>query len=528
MPNLSALADDGIFQPLASTVPAMTFPAWSTFLTGVNPGRHGIFDFTERVPGQLRLRFLNATRRRYPTFLRLVSDQGLKVGSVGLPTTYPPEPLTGFQISGFDTPLPSKAGTSFVYPRELGDVINRQFGGYFFGNFNESRISSHWHERVLRKLLEGIKRKTELVHFLLGKSELDVLLLHVGETDTVGHHFWSFYDLRSPRFIPSNNPDLPDAILKVYQAADQQVGDILKLTRPQTTLVVSDHGMGGTSDRVIYLNRFLADNGFLTFAPSESPILWLGRMKTWGLKWIPYQWQQQMFKIAGGRIAARIESAQRFSGIDWSRTSAYSEELNYFPAIRLNLANREPMGMVSQNEADRVLEQVSDALLSWIDPMSGSPVVRAVHRREKVYRGPEIVHAPDLILELNQPDGYSYALGRSISSQGNSPRRRLSRREYLGYKGGTMNGSHLEFGTMILQSEYPFADLPDDPTLLDMAPLILRSLDLDIPAWMEGREGLSRKTTHMEDSLSMSEEQPYSPQEERILEDRLVKLGYLD
>jgi len=530
LPNLSALAERGAFRPLASTVPSMTFPAWSTFLTGVNPGEHGIFDFTARIPGRFELRFLNATRRRLPTFLRLASEQGLRVGSVGLPTTYPPEPLSGYQISGFDTPLPSKADTSYVYPRELGDRINRELGGYYFGNFNESRIGANWHRRVLVKLLEGIERKKDLFDFLQQESSVDVLLLHVGETDTVGHHFWSFYDRKSPRYIQSADQHLSDAILAVYQAADELVGHARKLLQPQTTIVISDHGMGGTSDRMIYLNRFLARCGLLRFSKSDSRSRWMGTLKNWGLKWIPYRFQQQIFRVAGGRLAAGVESIQRFGGIDWSRTLAYSEELNYFPSIYLNRAEREPHGIVQPAEVEQVADQIRSALLSWKDPLSGSPVVKAVHRREEVYSGSETVHAPDLILELNQPDGYSYALGRSTSRAGiRQPAdfKRLDPKEYLGRKGGTMNGSHRRLGTLIIRSDDSIPPLPDDVSLLDLAPTILDLLQLDIPDWMEGKSLKSEGKRPPRKPFAIAEEKPYSPISERILRDRFVKLGYL-
>ena len=48
LPNLSKLAGEGTFAPLSSTIPSQTPVAWSTFATGLNPGRHTIFDFLKR------------------------------------------------------------------------------------------------------------------------------------------------------------------------------------------------------------------------------------------------------------------------------------------------------------------------------------------------------------------------------------------------------------------------------------------------------------------------------------------------
>src|SRR3970040_945047 len=50
LPNLARLRDAGGYSRMATTTPAQTPVAWSTFATGVNPGGHGIFDFLRRDP----------------------------------------------------------------------------------------------------------------------------------------------------------------------------------------------------------------------------------------------------------------------------------------------------------------------------------------------------------------------------------------------------------------------------------------------------------------------------------------------
>ena len=58
LPNLRGLLGQASHGPLASTVPPMTFPSWATFMTGKNPGKHGIFDFTERISGSFDLQLI--------------------------------------------------------------------------------------------------------------------------------------------------------------------------------------------------------------------------------------------------------------------------------------------------------------------------------------------------------------------------------------------------------------------------------------------------------------------------------------
>src|SRR5262245_47941782 len=105
LPHLAAWRAAGLARPLASTVPAMSFPAWSSFLTGLEPGGHGLFDFTQRLPGAYRLQFANATHRRGATLLARASRAGRRVLGLGIPATFPPEPVDGLVVSGFDAPV---------------------------------------------------------------------------------------------------------------------------------------------------------------------------------------------------------------------------------------------------------------------------------------------------------------------------------------------------------------------------------------------------------------------------------------
>ena len=105
-----------------------------------------------------------------------------------------------------------------------------------------------------------------------------------------------------------------------------------------------------------------------------------------------------------------VESRARFGAIDFSRTVAFSDELNYFPSIHLNLKGREPTGIVGTNDVEQAIRTIDEAMQALRDPWTGFPVVQAVHRREQLYDGPWVSRAPDLVLELHLDGGYSYNL----------------------------------------------------------------------------------------------------------------------
>ena len=199
LPNLAALRSGGLSGPLASTVPAATFPSWTTFSTGVNPGKHGIFDFTRRELGTYDVRFVNASFRKVPTVWRRLSDHGRRVCVLGIPGSYPPEDLNGLMVSGFDTPVTTRADHSFVAPTDMAPWIMSN-GGFPFADFQEFRVGPGWYRKALDKLLQGIEVKTRLGEKLLRRQQWDCFLLLFGESDTVAHHFWQFHDKGSPRY----------------------------------------------------------------------------------------------------------------------------------------------------------------------------------------------------------------------------------------------------------------------------------------------------------------------------------------
>ena len=126
MPNLAKLMKEGVSGTLRSILPPITPPAWTSFMTGKNPGKHGVFHFIETAPESYAMNYANGGSRRSPTVWKILNAAGFSVGTMNIPFTYPPEALDGFQISGLDTP---SANSQFVYPaslkRELVDHLGK-------------------------------------------------------------------------------------------------------------------------------------------------------------------------------------------------------------------------------------------------------------------------------------------------------------------------------------------------------------------------------------------------------------------
>jgi len=533
LPTLARLMASGSWGRLRSTVPPATFPAWTSLMTGVNPGRHGIFDFTQRLPGTYRLEFINATYRRQPSAWRLLSAAGRRVGVLGLPGTYPPEELNGFTISGFDSPVATGIDRSFVYPPGLYDEIRQAVGPYEITDFQELRVGPGWHEMALDKLLHAAQRRTEIAAYLLDREPWDCFFVHYGESDTVAHHFWAFHDPGSPRHDATAARRLGGAVRTVYRALDRALGLLLdRAGEGATVMIVSDHGSGGTGARVIHLNRWLAGQGWLRFAPPGVAGRLAQPLKRLGLA-LPARLQEWAFRGPLRRLAGRLESSARLGGIAWDGTRAFSEEVNTFPGIWLNVRGREPQGTVEPGAAyESLRDEIVRRLACWHNPETGEAVMSRVWRREDLYHGPAVERAPDIVCEPALDRGYAYTLLSSGGRPGD-PIRALSPAEYLGAKGASMNGSHRPDGVLILAGAGIRPGVPlAAAQIADVAPTLLHLLDAPVPADLDGRVlsealvcgGGVRTVPAPEEKASSPS--AYSAQQAAIVADRLRGLGY--
>ncbi len=527
LPHLARLQRGGAWGRLASTVPAATFPSWTSFMTGVNPGRHGVFDFTRRERGEYRVRFVNATYRKAPTIWRLLSDAGRRVSVLGLPGTYPPEPINGYMVSGFDTPVTTRADERFVYPPAFADEVAAA-GGFPFADFQEFSIGPGWHEDACRRLCDGINRKVTLASRLLDREPWDCLMLLFGESDTAAHHFWALHDPRSPRHDAAHAAVLGDPLRRVYIALDDAVGRLVAKAPDATVMVVSDHGFGGAGTTGVRLNRWLAQQDLLRFTPRATAARWAGRLRAAAVRAVPESWQAACFRLGDGALASRLESGVRFGGIDWSATRAFSEELNYFPAIWLNVQGRDRCGTVPVRDYGDLCTSLRAALLDWRDPSTGERVVAHVWHRDELYGGPCVAMAPDLVLELATPGGYSYVGVPSYGADG--PAVEALAPAALGGKLAGMSGSHRPDGLFMLCGAPVQPGCVDGAQIADMAPTVMALCDVPAPADWDGRALAALRRGPLSPAAPANWTQPesdYGADETADLQRRLELLGYL-
>jgi predicted AlkP superfamily phosphohydrolase/phosphomutase len=518
LPNLARLMAEGIHGPLESTIPPVTAPAWSTFATGVNLGKHGVFDFIRPMGGRYDL--VNATSIRAPTLWQILSQTGRKVGVMNVPVTYPPQPVNGFVIGGMLSPV---SGT-FTYPADLLDRYEGQLEPY--------RIAPHVQYKpgneaaFVDDLLDLVERRGEYALRLVADCPYDFLMFHFQATDVMQHAFWKFVDPTHPLYDPQAAARFGPGLKQLYGRVDEYIGQIRqRLTDDTTMVVMSDHGFGSLH-YVVNINLFLLDQGLLKlkrgawtrlktglFRAGLTPASIWHLVERTGLQ--NYVWQ--VSKSTRNKVVGKFLS---FDDVDWPQTVAYS--IGHVGQIYVNLKGREPEGIVEPGQEHATVKQrVAEALHQLRHPETGQPLVDRVIPSDEVVHGPYARQGPDLHLVM---DGY-----RTIAFPLFATDRHIVTRQIRGD-----SGCHRLHGVLIAAGpEIQPGKTVENPHISDLAPTILHLMGLPVLEDMDGRvltEVLTSDRPVERQPNGAAEEKPYgelSQEEEAEVEDRLRALGYL-
>jgi predicted AlkP superfamily phosphohydrolase/phosphomutase len=541
LPNLAALMKNGAWGRLASILPPITPPAWTSFMTGKNPGKHGIFHFLEARAGTYELTYLNGASRRAKTIWRMLSDAGYTVGTMNIPFTYPPEHLNGFQISGMDTPSEK---SPFIYPPELRSELVNLLGRFQLDLRYLGYMSTDpRREQVLAEMDKLDHQWLSASLYLMEKHPADVMMFTFMSIDTVQHHFWQYMDPTHHLHNPAAIERFGDAVLRVYQRLDEAVGQMLQKTSSDTSvLVVSDHGGGPTSDQVVYLNRYLAQLDLLHYRKDErSALNKLTQKVVCGaytlLRSTLSSRQKSFLARTLPRLRKSFESAvTSFNQIDWTRTKAYcSEVLASPPSIWINLKGVKPRGIVEQSEYEPLLKLISDKLKELKDPRTDEPVIKRILRREEIFHGPYANEAADLILDWWETSHFS----TSPSFPENMLDPAVEIRERRPSTESEWGGTHRRDGILIAQGKsFKKGAEIQGARLIDMAPTILYLMGQPVPEDMDGRvleelfepAFIAANPVQVGGSAGLKGGQgaQYSDEEAAIVEERLKALGYIE
>ncbi|NUM47490.1 MAG: alkaline phosphatase family protein [Anaerolineales bacterium] len=532
LPTLQKLIQQGVSGTLHSTMPPWTPTAWSTIVTGKNPGKHGIFDMLRKKPGGYDFVPTNASFRMGAPFWKYLNQQGIRTGMVNVPFTYPPAPVEGFMVCGFGTP---STLSEIAFPPEVNGWLKVQYKD-FKPEVDAEVLRTAPPEEIFGIEKEQQGRFVHIATHLADQYQVEVLVINLMFPDHANHKM----------------PQL-EQVQESYLHTDQDLARLLDSFQPDNVMLLSDHG----SSRVkgdFWLGAWLRDQGY-TVEIENSP-----KDRAAAFNWLLMQFfreylgwsgvfekvirkitKETFFNLPQGiqkNLWARIEKnfphARQFvlsSGKpDFKRTrvifgSAYSGLL-YF-----NVVGREPQGLVSPDAKQALAEEIKHKLLQIKDPDTGRPLFTNVFNSD-IYFGKAVPHAPDLILDAYDAEWnirtskYTAHPGPAVNSYF------FKKANYRDFGWHSRDGIYVFTGPAFARPEKPI-----EGNLLDIPATLLHLYGVPIPEDFDGQvltDVLSSalratpvKFQPVEEEIE-GQEQAYNEEDAEKLVEHLRALGYLD
>ena len=524
LPALGKLIREGASGPLRSTVPPVTAPAWVSFMTGKNPGKHGVFNFRNLDlscysgvgPGSA---IASSATFQGESLFEIISAAGGRVASINVPVTYPPFPVNGILIAGL--PLLPDMRRAYTYPPELAEAI----GPWSLDNETLDHLPDR---RRLQAADFWLERHISVSLDLLRQERWQVFATVIRNTDVVPHYFWRYGDpLALNGGEPSSNP-YREAIQEHYLKADAAVQQLVEAA-PEDALVIvmSDHGMDGYPGKYVHLNSWLAGQGLLACKQGRALSTPLRRGLAAAKDLLPRRYRLLLRKYLPPAAQERFfRSLGNLDQLEWARTKAYRVPI--FPmidAIEINVRGRQPQGTVSQgHEYDELCRSIVADLDQLRDLETGERVVREARLREEVYSGPCVTEAPDIIVLFNE--GYTggpEASGPLITACTEPANHWCATHR--------MDGIFVAYGPVVRPGA-----VVQEANIMDIAPTVLYALGMPIPQDMDGRVlseifnedfRAQRPVRRGKPTAAAAGREGLTPAEEEQIKGQLKGLGYL-
>lgn len=387
VPTLESVFADGVVGDLDSQLPPWTPSAWPSLYTGVNPGKHGVFDFLSFDGYDWSL--VDRSDVHEHAIWELLDQRGLTSVVVNVPVTGPARPFDGALVPGYVSPEEPAC-----HPEGLLDDLREEIGEYrVYAPAHESDEDAiDWYDRLIRM------RGAAFRH-LCAEYDPHFGFVQFQQTDTVFHE----------------RPEDDEAVRTVFSAVDDELEAIIEACDPDTIIIASDHGIGPITNGEFRLNTFLRDQEFVRTTTGE------GGMPSWG----------SLAREDGdtATLAQRVVQGASAIGLTSQRIGRLLEALRLddfvlqhvsketvhaatervdFPAstaymrsrtelgVRINKAGRDPEGVVSPSEFPSVRDDLIAALEAARTP-DGDPVFAAVLPSEEVYDGPFVEETVDIV-----------------------------------------------------------------------------------------------------------------------------------
>ena len=513
LPTLAGIAERGAFGRLRSTIPAVTPTAWSSFLTGLNPGAHGIFNFSSN-PNRSLSRVESAASRSGAPVWRALGEAGVRSAFVTVPFTYPGEEIAGVLVTGYGGPSAPQ-----IIPASARERIQAAHPHLVTAHHPMKERWWEDFERFAGLLVEHVDEVGDVCRMAM-EMEPDMGLLAVDfmSTDFAGHLGYARLEADHPAHAQAGSGD---ELVQVYRAVDRVCGELIERARElygeePTVIIMSDHGMKPIH-WTFHANTWLEQHGHLRYRRCSLQQLRRGRLdllarvdsklaRTTG-------WYAPLLDRVPGVPSPAVDRA--FADIDFGRTRAYC----------FATGGQIYLGEVTGARTDAAYrERLAGELAAIPHPATGEPLFEVL-RGSDLYHGEHAGKAPELLI-LPRDERVHVESSRRAWPAAFERHDRLDPESFYGY-----SGHHGVDG--ILAAAGPgirAGGSPDGSSIVQLAATILRLHGLATEGIEPPIEGILETADELRSvapaAAAASESGVYSDDEEARILERLRDLGY--
>ncbi len=278
MPFLGLLQQQGARAPLASVIPPLTPPAWTSLMTGRSPGAHGIYDFFRMdSPITRHIHFVASNDVKCETIWEYAARHDKKVTALNFPLMYPPPKIPGYIIPGW---VPWRQLRLACWPNDLFDRLNGVPGF----EPKELALDIQMEEKATEGCADSelidwvdlhIRREYnwfQVLTHLMKEDRSPLTAVIFDGTDRLQHLCWRFIDTDGSDLNTDLERQVHERAMAYFRQLDEMVESVVRLAGPDTTTIIaSDHGFGPTR-AVFHVNQWLASRGYLTWSQSANSL----------------------------------------------------------------------------------------------------------------------------------------------------------------------------------------------------------------------------------------------------------------
>lgn len=375
LPNINSFKNRAV---LKSTIPPGTGVAWSSFLTGKNPGKTNIYDFTIVDDNSWKIKFVNRRVLGSKPLWSHLNESGIRSSFVNIPISYPPDEIKGLIISGIDTP---SRLSNYTYPANLKEKLKE-----FDYDIEVSGITNK--EDMAKEAIRILENRINATRYLLS-IDFDFFIVLFRESDVAQHFAWG-------------KKEVEDIYLKI----DKFIGEVREIAKKKNwdIVVMSDHGHEKV-EKAFNVNAWLEKEGYLVTQNLKRrgllSSLGISRERIFSiLKALRLDFLVRIVpRTLGKKIPTKnidFEEALINGFIDLTKTKAIAKRAVKSSQIFLNKESRG--GIINLKDEKKVKKEIISKLKNFL---SKNKIEAQIGTKEELY-GNKTVNAPDITLYMKE------------------------------------------------------------------------------------------------------------------------------